>query len=322
MNYCVITTVNNPTAAVKKLQTLFDEGLIIVADKKTPDDWDSNGLKPVKQISKKYAPDNHYAKKNIGYMVAIAAGASLIYDIDDDNLPNDNWEIRTDKVSANDSMGEGWYNAYDMFSGMTIWPRGFSLKNIKKSTSCGMIHERNSSIQQGLADGDPDVDAIWRLAMKKNITFKNDKSIYLKPMAWCPFNSQSTWWFPKAYPLMYLPVTASFRMTDIWRSFVAQRCLWELGEGVTFHSPSEVFQDRNEHDLLKDFEDEIPGYLNNDKIVEVLSDLVLFGGSSAICGNMLTCYKALVREGFLPEEELISLNEWIKDYETVTRNLG
>jgi len=32
--------------------------------------------------------------------------------------------------------------------------------------------------------------------------------------------------------LMYLPIKASFRMTDIYRSFVAQRCLWELGEGV------------------------------------------------------------------------------------------
>jgi hypothetical protein len=83
-----------------------------------------------------------------------------------------------------------------------------------------------------------------------------------KRNSWCPFNSQSTWFFKKAFPLMYLPCSCKHsECTDIWRSFIGQRCLWEIGEGVTFHSPSEVYQDRNEHDLLKDFEDEIPGYL-------------------------------------------------------------
>jgi hypothetical protein len=319
-NYCIVTTINKPTKAIEKLYEKFGENLIIVGDKKTPENWSYKSSKYIPaSVNEDFCRYNHYTRKNIGYIEAVKNKASLVLDIDDDNTPNKNWKIRSPQVDANESIGGGWYNVYDVFSEEYIWPRGFSLKNLNKFPSVGMRKFRISSIQQGLADGDPDVDAIWRLVLKKEHSFKPNKSVYLQPNTWCPFNSQSTWFFPKAYPLMYLPVTASFRMTDIWRSFVAQKCLWELGEGVTFHSPSEVFQDRNEHDLLKDFEDEIPGYLKNDLIVETLSELKLNGN---VCENLLTCYESLVDKDILPESEISSVKAWIKDYEKATKYMG
>ena len=54
------------------------------------------------------------------------------------------------------------------------------------------------------------------------------------------------------YPLLYLPAYCSFRMTDIWRSFVAQRIAWENGWRLLFHGPT-MEQERNVHDLMKDF---------------------------------------------------------------------
>jgi len=157
--------------------------------------------------------------------------------------------------------------------------------------------------------------------MQREIRFKDKKSLYLKKDVWCPFNSQSTWWFPEAFALMYLPVNASFRMTDIWRSFVAQRCLWELDMGVTFHSPSEVYQDRNEHDLLKDFEDEIPGYLNNDRIVQILDGLELKKkGAKNVCDNLLTCYLELIKNNILPNKEQGAVMAWISDYKKIYEN--
>jgi len=317
-SWCVITTINKPTKAIEKFYDIFGDNLIIVGDKKTPEDWYYKGLAVLKESTAPYAPDNHYARKNIGYLIAMKNRAELIYDSDDDNYPNENWKIRDSQVEASLSIGEGWYNVYDLVSEEYIWPRGFSLRHLKDKPSCGMKKFRTSSIQQGLADGEPDVDAIWRLVINKQNKFLIDKSIYLQPNTWCPFNSQSTWFFPKAYPLMYLPITASFRMTDIWRSFIAQRCLWALGEGVTFHSPSEVFQDRNEHDLLKDFGDEIYGYLNNDAIVETLTNVELKDGEGYTCDNLLTCYQALVNKNILPIEEIISLKAWIKDYKSIT----
>lgn len=318
--YCVVTTINPPTTAIEELHKRFGENLIIVGDNKTPIDWSYNDctyLQAKKNLSstKNYRNvDNHYARKNLGYMEAFRNGATMIYDTDDDNIPNTIWKLRTYEVSANESVGFGWYNAYSLFCSTFIWPRGFSLRDLTKVATFGERILSQSSIQQGLSDGEPDVDAIWRLVFQKHNTFDVDLSLYVDQGAWCPFNSQTTWWFPKAFPLMYLPIYSSFRMTDIWRSFVAQRCLWELGEGVTFHSPSEVYQDRNEHDYLVDFKDEVPGYLNNDKIIEILTNIELEAGEDAVCDNLLKCYKSLVEKDILPKEEVESVSMWIEDY--------
>lgn len=325
-NYCVLTTINKPTKAVEKLYELFGKRLIVVGDKKTPEDWNYKDAKYIAPlINPVHCPYNHYARKNLGYLLAMneTPAPDLIYDTDDDNIPNENWKVRRGHVYANESINTGWFNVYSEFSSEVIWPRGFSLKHIYRETKSADWNYKAlvSSIQQGLSDNDPDVDAIWRLAFKKPHFFRNEKSVYLKPNTWCPFNSQSTWWFSKAYPLMYLPVYASFRMTDIWRSFVAQRCLWELGEGVTFHSPSEVFQERNEHDLMKDFADEVPGYLKNDRIVEILSGLELKKGEENVCANLKTCYVRLVVNGILPTNELDSVRAWINDYENITADI-
>ena len=59
-------------------------------------------------------------------------------------------------------------------------------------------------------------------------------------------------------------------MTDIWRSFVAQRICWENNWHINFHSSNVVR--RNEHNLLNDFKDEIVGYLNNDKLINELDN--------------------------------------------------
>lgn len=315
--YCVVTTINFPTKAIEELHSHFGENLIIVGDKKTPKDWnykDSLYISPIEEVE--YAPFNHYARKNVGYMEAIKRGAKIITEGDDDTAPNENRKTRNLVVEANEALFEKWFNVYDVVGKGLIWPRGFSLKHIKIRPSIGSIIKKESPIQQGLINGEPDVDAIFRLTSQDKGHYFNEKvSVYLPPNTWCPFNSQNTTWFPVAYPLLYLPKYCTMRMTDIWRSFVAQRCIWELDMGITFHSPADSFQDRNEHDLLKDFEDEIPGYLYNDQIVEILGALILKSGEDVVCENMITCYRALVDNGILPEKEIDSLKEWVKDYE-------
>ena len=165
--------------------------------------------------------------------------------------------------------------------------------------------EINAPIQQGLANGSPDVDAIWRLVLDKPITFRDEPSVYLPPGAWCPFNSQTTWWWPAAYPLLYLPSGCSFRMTDIWRSFIAQRCLWELKTGLVFHA-AEVVQARNVHNLVKNFEDEICGYLRNDDIKQCLAETTALQPGLEAVGS-LTCLQVLRSHGdsrFLSRERI------------------
>ena len=316
-NYCVITTINKPTKAVEALYEKFGEKLIIVLDKKSPFGWKYREALVTGGLSGNdtYAPINHYARKNIGYLAAISANADLIYDTDDDNIPNKEWGLRFKETKASKSIGEGWFNAYEPMTKTPIWPRGFPLSKIKGSGQ--MFGEKEkvvSSIQQGLSDGEPDVDAIYRLVFSHKNEFKYERSIYLDKNTWCPFNSQSTWWFPDAYPLMYLPITCSMRATDIYRGLIAQRCLWAMNQGVTFHSPSEVYQDRNEHDLMKDFADEVHVYLNVEKIAQTLGDLTL---GSNITHNLLSCYRALLKIGIFPPAEIESVKAWIKDYEAI-----
>ncbi len=213
-----------------------------------------------------------------------------------------------------------WVNVYRYFSEDRIWPRGFPLDGLSESFNqrpeTGATRRCQAPIQQGLANNSPDVDAVWRLVLDRPFDFDDGPSVYLSAGSWCPFNSQSTWWFPVAYPLMYLPSYCSFRMTDIWRSFVAQRCLWELGFGVVFHAP-EVLQERNEHNLMRDFADEVPGYTRNRELVSLLEGLKLAPGVDAVSANLLTCYRALVDAQFFAEDELELVAAWNSDLERV-----
>lgn len=329
----VITTIAKPTESVKKFVEKFQKNganIIIVGDKKGPEDYDIEStifLSYVMQIGldinlAKNLPSNHYARKNIGYLYAIGQGADFIYETDDDNAPCESWALRDLEVSAKPAEAKGWINVYKYFSDALIWPRGLPLEQIRNPASFPKhgdgIVAIEAPIQQGLANGSPDVDAVWRLVCDQDITFIDRPSIHLKPGAWCPFNSQSTWWWPVAYPLMYLPSYCSFRMTDIWRSFVAQRCLWELGFGVVFHK-AEVFQDRNPHNLMTDFNAEVCGYSGNQRFVDVLQGLHLLSGPENVHSNLLKCYDALVANEFYPEKELTLVRAWISDLETIAK---
>jgi hypothetical protein len=149
--------------------------------------------------------------------------------------------------------------------------------------------------------------------MDREFFFEPGASVYLQPGNWCPFNTQTTWWWSVAYPLLYIPSYCSFRMCDIWKSFVAQRCLWELDLGIVFHA-AEVYQDRNVHDLMRDFRDEISGYDKNREICEILNRIELQRGKCAVAENLLRCYEALVSKQIFPEKEIELVKAWLKTF--------
>ena len=276
---------------------------IVIGDTKSPKEFNIEGcdfysverqealdFELVKEL-----PLKHYARKNLGYLIAITKGAEVIIETDDDNLPLDSfWEDRTRAVKAHLLNDKSWVNVYKYFTDVQIWPRGFALENLQEKLPAleneVVIH---SPIQQGLADENPDVDAIYRLTLPLPITFNKANSIALGKNSICPFNSQNTTWFKEAFPLLYLPSYCSFRMTDIWRSFVAQRISWTCGWPILFHQ-STVWQERNEHNLMNDFNDEISGYSNNLRIMKSLNELDLKEGVEHIANNMILCYQKLI----------------------------
>ena len=132
------------------------------------------------------------------------------------------------------------------------------------------VESYKAPIQQFLADREPDVDAIYRLVDNKPVFFdRTEKGVVLPAGVWCPFNSQATLFSKSAFLNLYLPCYVPFRMTDIWRSFVAQIVLWSNEEMISFHQPI-VEQFRNEHDFMLDFLDEVQGYEFNKRICEAL----------------------------------------------------
>ncbi len=267
-------------------------------------------------------PKRHYGRKNLGYLAA--KECDFIIETDDDNFPRpDFWIKREQIIQAELIEYKGWFNVYASFSKENIWPRGFPLENIldagnqrnNNEKKTGSIIAANCPIQQGLADENPDVDAVYRMTMRLPVDFERRGPMVLSSGTWCPFNSQNTTWFKEAFPLMYLPSYCSFRMTDIWRSFVAQRIAWTCGWNILFHNAT-VWQERNAHNLLKDFADEVPGYLNNAKICKDLEDLDLKTGKENLAENLLRCYKMLTENKYIGMAEMELVEAWIIDIET------
>jgi hypothetical protein len=331
---CVITTIQEPTPSVLRLAARLEEtgaSLIVIGDKKGPSRFEGCGglfVPLAEQTTLPFAlapllPTGHYVRKNLGYLLALRSGARRIYETDDDNAPLAGWRPRQIRVDARTVATGGWFNVYRAFTAdpdEAIWPRGLPLRHARDPVVSlpETTTPIDSPIQQELANMAPDVDAVWRLTIANEpFRFAPDRSsVHLAPGTWCPFNSQATWWFAPAFPLMYLPGTCTFRMTDIWRSFVAQRCLWELNAGVTFHGAC-VEQERNFHDLTRDFADEVPGYLQNERLAGILTSLRLAPGPGAISANLLRCYEALVAAGILDAEELPMVRAWIDDVQSV-----
>lgn len=324
----IVTTIHEPSSSLHKLisaVTASKGQAIIIGDSKTPADfcvpqaiyYGSSEQQALRYTYAQAAPINHYARKNIGYIIALQEGAPAIYETDDDTAPLKHWKVQHEWIKAINVKPSRFVNVYTYFSTDKIWPRGFPLDEINNSEINKEFLQHNwtsypASIQQCLVNGDPDVDAIWRLTQGKKIHFRQGHSIRLPKYTWSPFNSQSTWWFPAAYPFLYLPATPNIRECDIIRSLVAQRCLWELDQGIVFHAPN-TKQRRNSHNLMVDFKHEYALYFNIKPIVTSLENLNLRPGFGARGENLLRCYETLIGAGFIKAEELSLLNKWQAD---------
>lgn len=321
----VLTTIQPPTDQVHRLMQRLgplQARLFVAGDRVGPSAYLDEGCHFLSIETQRRSPwqlarilgERHYARKNIAFLEAIATGVDCLYETDDDTFPNDAWRLRADRVQAQAAQATGpWANVYRLFTPTLTWPRGLPLDTIHTPVERGASAEVFAPIQQGLIDGNTDVDAIWRLIWNEDIRFDAEApSVYLPQGVWCPFNSQSTWWWSAAFALLYLPFHCSFRMTDIWRSFVAQACLWAMDARLVFHAP-DSFQVRNPHNLMTDFSQEVPGYLGNQRLASVLAGLTLAPGVDAVGDNLLTCYRALVEAGFFPAEELALVEAFLHD---------
>ncbi|MCU0567000.1 MAG: STELLO glycosyltransferase family protein [Oculatellaceae cyanobacterium Prado106] len=319
--FVVITSINYPTQAVKDFSKIAGWQVVVVADLKTPQDWQLEGAKLLTVEEQKALPFetakllpwNHYARKNLGYLYAISQRAEFVYETDDDNLPYETWQQSLPVSAAIDAetyADAGKYmNVYAHFSEKKVWPRGFPLAEVANpksnlnATQPQQVSRANAPILQGLADLEPDVDAIYRLTVGEQIKFAQKQPVFLNPGTYCPFNSQNTLWYPEAFPYLYLPGLVPSRVTDIWRGYIAQRFLHQKGQGMLFCSAG-VYQERNFHNLMRDFEEELDLYTKTESLVKALDDY-----DEGYSGMM----RYLSSKGFFQSEEVALFEAWLHD---------
>jgi hypothetical protein len=322
----IITTINNPTDAIQKYSVINDFDLIIVADKKTNIESYKNVncifLNLEKQIEEfpefaKLLPYNHYSRKNIGYLYAFKHKYDIIYDTDDDNIPLKNWtDVLNNKYNIFDVSNCKFFNVYKMFSSINIWPRGYPLTNILGESS-HIINKNNINsdiaIIQGLVDGDPDVDAIYRLTSRdynKNILFDKNNNLYkLSKGTYCPANTQNTYWLKKKFfYLLYIPSFINFRFCDILKMYIAQKFIHQNDDKLAFIEPF-VFQERNYHNLMNDFKDEVDMHINLEKLIHLLDNFSIDNEHN----DILNFYKILIDNNIIKNvKELELLEDWLK----------
>jgi hypothetical protein len=330
----VITSINKPNYVIKRLYNICKENnvkFLIIGDKKTPTYKKKYPLVSINNQKKlefklaKLLPENSYSRKNLGYLLAAKSKSNIIIETDDDNYPLENFFINLSKKKKIKLVkGKKWINIYSLFSKNNdkIWPRGFPLDEINRNNIVSIKNEIVfSPIQQRMCEGNPDVDAIFRLTKEyKYIKFKKRISFSIENNCLCPFNSQNTVWHSETFPLLYLPSYCTMRATDIWRSFVALRIMRTYKWKLSF-SESTAIQYRNVHNLINDFRLEYEVYRDTKIFNDVLIKVNLSNNKKDILINVLKCYEALVNNKILDKKELDLVFAWLEDIHHFFTNL-
>lgn len=327
----VITSIFLPTEAVRRFASMPGYQLTVVGDQKTPLNWSCPGVRYMSVANQlqnestlsRHLPWNHYSRKMLGYLDAIEQGAIAIVDTDDDNIPKLDFAFPEIEGEFNcTAPDQGIVNVYQYFTRQPIWPRGLPLDQIRNDDRIRLnCHPQKCSIGvwQGLADEDPDVDAVYRLTDGSLCWFEEKPPLVLASGTVAPFNSQNTFVRPELYPLLYLPAYVSFRFTDILRGLIAQpiMALYDYKLGFT---NATVTQKRNPHDYMQDFASEVPMYLKTRKVLSVAQSTVR--SEWGVSGNLYEVYLALQKLGLVEEQEMIALNAWLEDLQRITSSVG
>jgi hypothetical protein len=273
----VTTTINPPTDAIRAFDDLSEFELVVIGDKKTPSDYylrRGHYISPDEQD--KMYPQlsrllgwNCIQRRNIGFLIALKMGADVIATVDDDNIPLPGWgsdvligkKIKAKSFDAInlafDPIGATNYPA--------LWHRGFPIQWISdRSYDSHSERELTVEVQADFWNGDPDIDAICRMLYRPNCTF-DDLNFPFTSVALAPFNSQNTFLARRLMPF-YFMFTGIGRLDDIWGAYYLQA---KTGVRPLFCRAT-VRQDRNVHDLTKDFRLEVIGYEETQSLIEDL----------------------------------------------------
>jgi hypothetical protein len=273
----VTTTINPPTKAIEKFQSMKDWDLVVIGDKKTPAGYRlQRGIYVTPDEQQKYDPAlsdaigwNCIQRRSFGLLWAHDMHADVVAVVDDDNIPFEGWgENLLIGKEAEVNFYETDLPAFDPVGATNhreLWHRGYPLQLLpKRDYSCKSRRKVSVDVQADFWNGDPDIDAVCRMEHAPECDF--DASRFpLAANRLAPFNSQNTFLSGKCLPHYFLFPHVG-RMDDIWAAYYVQA----KGFKVVFNKAS-VYQERNPHDLVRDMKQEYVGYENNLQLVQDLT---------------------------------------------------
>ncbi len=277
----ITTTIHAPTPAIRLFDQMEDWELIVVADKKTPDDYSLErgdviscgeieaGYKRLLGIIGWNSVD---LGRNVGFIEAFKRGADIVATIDDDNMPLSNWGknvvVGTD-VSVTEYLSQSNGMLFDPLSVTTqnhLWHRGFPLQAIPQRPDRDRRDLRHILVQADLWLGDPDIDAICRMIHDPLVDDFGLLPLLFTGGRFSPFNTQNTFLAREAL-IDFCSLPFLGRMDDIWGSYLFEA---NHPRSVAYGPPS-VYSHRCPHDLQQDFRDEILGYERGYEFVTALA---------------------------------------------------
>lgn len=202
-------------------------------------------------------------RRNIALLEALAWGADIIITIDDDNAPLNReyfLDFRRKLLNPFDGLQVGtdrtWFDpgawSFPRDGIDPVAQRGFP-HQIMGSDKLVPVTDVKVGVAQGVILGDPDTSAIDRISRHPVVHQVSEllrAGVVVNPKTWVPFNTQNTAFLRELAPAMFCSPHMG-RYDDIYASLICQRVMQERGLQVHLGQPF-VWQERNNHDLLKD----------------------------------------------------------------------
>ena len=280
----VTTTINVPTVLKlfqhnHALNRVNDPAFFVAGDLKTPSEAEAFCktipncfyLSPKKQDEWKCSaliPFNCIQRRNIAILEALKWGADIIILCDDDNASiargsyfDTFFDIITTPFDGLQVGSGGWFD-YGRWQfpveGAPVSQRG--MPYVEQDDYVGHVVGAQIGVAQGICLGDPDTSAIDRIARRPVIHQVSEllrEGVVVHPDTKTVFNSQNSAILRELVPAFFLAPYLG-RNDDIYGSLICRRIMRERGLYLHVGKPF-VYQQRNEHDLLRDLAAEMYG---------------------------------------------------------------
>lgn len=216
---------------------------------------------------------NNIQRRNIAILEAAKTDADVIVSVDDDNIPAGDYFVELEhsfSTRMRPVARDAWFNL-GALARQPYRYRGFPY-TVKSEGNWYFPDEAEPlpiGVVNGAIFGDPDINATERIE-KAPVVDEYEAMVYRGVVVdpnetMAPLNSQNTAWRRELAHLACVYPGVG-RYDDIWPGYAAQKAMRDTKWCILYGRPF-VKQDRHDHDLLRDLEDEMYGMRNTEAFI-------------------------------------------------------